>query len=159
MFTHQRQSQVSSETGGNDVVGVSTSTEIDVTEEGFVVLHATDDHVDPKRLEFRTAVVEDARQPGVEILGLEGDFVVKREVGEDCLVDELLKELEVSVVSADAHDNVLVDVENTVDVVVAGEISIGHEQVTGDNDALVVFDADNRGSGGDGTAKTRKVFV
>lgn len=128
-----------SEAGGDHIVGVSASSEVDVAKERLVVLHASDDHVEPQRIEVGAAIVQDARQPSVQIFRLHCDLIVHREVGKDGLVDELLQILEVGVVSADTQDDVLVNFEDSVDVVITSEISIRHEQVAGDDDTLVIL--------------------
>lgn len=154
LFTQDRKCQVRSEAGGDHIVGVSASTEVDVTEERLFVLHAANDHVEPQRIEVGAAIVQDARQPSVQIFRLHCDLIVHREVGKDGLVDELLEILEVGVVSADSQDDVLVNFEDPVDVVVTSEISIRHEQVAGNNDALVIPHSNDRSSGGDGATKS-----
>lgn len=131
------------ETGGNNIVCVCSSTEVDVAKEGFVVLHASDDHVEPQRIEARSAIVQNSRQPSVEIFWLQSNLVVHCEVGEDRLIDELLDELEVCIVAGDSNDDVLIDLENTVDVVVASQVSVRNEQITSDNHSLVVLNCNN----------------
>lgn len=139
LFTQDRKCQVRSEAGGDHIIGIGASTEVDVAEERLIVLHASNDHVEPKRVEVGAAIVQDARQPSVQIFRLHCDLIVHRKVGKDGLVDELLQILEVGVVSADSQDDILVNFEDSVNVVVTGKISIRHEQVAGNDDALIIL--------------------
>lgn len=156
ILAENRQSQVSSKACGDHVVGVRAATEVDVSEERLVVLHAPDDHVDPQRIEFRSTIVQDSREPSVQIFRLELNLVIAREVSQYCFIDELLEELEIGVVAGDSDDDVLVDLENSVDVVVSGQVAVGNKHISGDDHSFVVLDANNRCSSSDRSPKKVK---
>lgn len=137
------ESQMGSKACCDDVASVCTSSEVNVSKERLIVLHSSDDQVHPQWIEFGTAIVQDSREPSVEILRLEGDFIVGREVRKDRFIDILLQMLEVGVVAGDAQDDVVVDFENSVDVVVTSHVSVRNEHVSSNNHSLVISHSDD----------------
>lgn len=115
---------MSSKAGSDNIVGVCTSAEVDVTEEWFIVLHTTNHHIEPEWIEARAAIVQNSSEPSVKILRLHGDLVVHREVGENCLIDELLDVLEVCIVACDSQDDILIDFKDSVDVMVTSQVPV-----------------------------------
>lgn len=144
-FTNQRESQVTGKGGAHHIIIVGTSTQIYITQEGNTVLvDATDNDINVQWIHARTTIVEDACHPAGQCLGLHVDAIVAALILDHLLIDVALDGLYIRIITAAAQDDFVVDLEDTIDVLIPCQGTIGDEGVGCDNDTLIETNAQHR---------------